>query len=178
MPTTYAKADTLAKECVSRVIAEHYQDFVAAEVTIDVLYAFADPEGDKPAIEKRGHRQLAEVRILSLRDRVKGHADAEITLDGDAWANMPNERREAIVDHELYHIELRRDKEGTVLTDDHSRPQMKMRNHDREMGWFDIIAKRHGSASGEVQQLKALFDENGQTYLPYILPTNELIDSK
>jgi hypothetical protein len=39
-----------------------------------------------------------------------------------------------------------------------------MKLHDREFGWFDAIAARHGAASCEVQQVTKLVEEAAQIY--------------
>lgn len=50
--------------------------------------------------------------------------------------------------------------------DDLGRPKLKMRKHDVEIGWFKIIAERHGAHSIERQQAKIIFDTMGQSFWP------------
>ena len=81
---------------------------------------------------------------------------------------MSQEEQKALLDHELEHFEVKRDKHGSFLYDDINRPLLSIRKHDRQHGSFDNIAKRHGTASGEVKQfLATIFDDSGQSYLPF-----------
>jgi hypothetical protein len=89
-------------------------------------------------------------------------------LDGDAWDGLPDKQKAALMDHELEHFEVKRDKVGDFVMDDLNRPVIKIRHHDRQFGWFDTIAMRHRSDSMEVHQLRKLFTEEGQVYLPFI----------
>jgi hypothetical protein len=51
----------------------------------------------------------------------------------------------------LFHIAVRRDRDGAIKSDDGGRPKLKLRKHDFEIGGFVEIAKRHGPESLEVQ---------------------------
>jgi hypothetical protein len=55
-----------------------------------------------------------------------------------------------------------------VIRDDLKRPKLKLRKHDVEVGWFAIVAGRHGSASLEIEQAKAVMDSYGQLFWPCI----------
>lgn len=57
------------------------------------------------------------------------------------------------IDYVSVHADL--DSEGNVKRDDLGRVVIGMRKHDHQFGWFTEIAKRYGSASGEVQQCRA-----------------------
>jgi hypothetical protein len=62
---------------------------------------------------------------------------------------------------------------GEVARDDIGRPLIKLRKHDYEFGWFNIIAARHGIASAEVQQATRIADEMGQYYFPGMVVEEE-----
>lgn len=134
-------------------------------VRVDYLFAFADVDettgeitGD--ALKCHGVKALGITRKLGPKDRAKGLGDAEICLDGDWWANASDEERAALLDHELHHIC------GTEKRDNLGRPVIKMRKHDWQFGWFNVIAARHGQHSQECQQAKSMMEVAGQFLLP------------
>jgi hypothetical protein len=110
-----------------------------------------------------------------------GRGDAEITLDGDQWGDLSTDQQLAVVDHEVHKIVVRRSIEGEVLYDTAGRPKLQKRQYDVRVGWFSIIAERHGVASSEVTQAKQLFESKEAQYLfPFVsnkkmkrLPTRE-----
>jgi hypothetical protein len=155
-------------ELCKQLIELYHPDMDSAAAKVDIVMAFRDPDGDAPAMEKDGHRILGLASTIKLKDRVKGMGDCEIMLDGDAWENLTDKHKAALMDHELEHLEVKRDKIGDFVMDDLIRPVIKLRNHDRQFGWFDNIARRHRSDSMEVQQMQKLFLEVGQTYLPFV----------
>ena len=144
-------------------INKHHTNFNEAALTFDVFLAYA-PENDAgektgPALKQHGYPCGGIVSIVSLKNRVCGRSDAEIVLDGDSWPKLTSEEQDALIDHELEHVVVARDLEGAIIRDTHGRPKLKMKLHDREHGWFDSIAKRHGAASGEVQQDRRIVAE-------------------
>lgn len=170
MPASYVTASIAEAQMVSELILNHHSDMDSASVKVDLLFAFRDPEDEKgtPALAKDGHRVLGKSSILGLKDRVKGMGDCEIILDGDAWANLDKDHRAALIDHQLEHFEVRRDKNGDFVWDDIQRPVLKLRPHDRVIRLFDNVAVRHGAASIEVDQLRTMFLKTEQAYLPFV----------
>lgn len=147
-----------------------HKPLVAAKAKIDFVFAFPDydettgaPLND--ALSKNGCKVLGIARKISLKERALGRGDAEISLDGHWWERASDKEQRALLDHELHHLTPKIDKRGLV-TDDLQRPVIVLRKHDFEVGWFHVIAERHGIASQERIQAKALFDEAGQFYWP------------
>jgi hypothetical protein len=176
--STYKKADPEVREMAEKILEEFpsYKPIVEAKVKIDFLFAFAEVEPDEEgnespqgyALTKHGIRALGITRKLGIKDRVMGRGDAEVVLDGDWWDEATPERRRALLDHELHHLEVKTDEDGVVIRDDLKRPKLKLRKHDVEVGWFAIVAGRHGSASIEIEQAKAVMDSYGQLFWPCI----------
>ncbi len=139
-------------------------DFLFARATID------EKTGEKtgPALTCHGVSALGVTRKTTLKERVKGMADAEILLDGDWWETAPEEQRRALLDHELFHREIKT-KDGELVTDDLGRPCLKLRKHDYQFGWFRKIAAHHGNASMEAIQAAQILDESGQYFWPQIV---------
>jgi len=169
--TTYSKAPAELIKLTQDVMRRYHGGLNDVGVLVDVLLAFPaeDANGDAvgPAITVAGYAATACIKIISYKDRVvRGH-DAEITIDGNCWDVASEAERTAILDHELTHLELITDAAGSVKRDDAERPRLRMRKHDRHFGWFDVVAHRHGEASLEVRQARAMLDSQAfkQCYL-------------
>lgn len=168
----YEKAPAQAGQIIERMMERYHPQLRDANVKVDVLFAFAttDEFGDRKgsAVKLHGYSCKAVVRVLGLKDRTVGRGDAEIVIDGDEWPTWPDDEKDALLDHELEHLELKTDKDGLVVRDDLDRPKLRIRKHDHQFGWFDSIARRHGSASLEIQQAQAFHSQYKQLWLPYV----------
>jgi len=175
MPT-YTKAPSFVAIMATELLCrfESHKPLLDAKVKIDLLFARAnlDDKGNPVgfAITEQGRQVLGKTRVVSLKDRAKGNADAEILLDGDWWESESAHRREALLDHELHHISVVTSRQGAIKTDDLNRPKLKLRKHDWQFGWFDVIAERHGEFSVERQQAAEIWDKSGQLYWEAISP--------
>jgi len=172
--STYQKAPAEVKEMAEAILNEFptYKDILEAKVKIDFLFAYADvnEKGEKGghALTKHGIRALGITRKLGIKDRVMGRGDAEVAIDADWWEEATPLKRRALLDHELHHIEVKLDEAGVVIRDDLKRPKLKLRKHDVEVGWFALVAGRHGSNSIEIEQAKRVMDSYGQLFWPEI----------
>jgi hypothetical protein len=152
---------------------DNYECLLDAKIKIDFVFASADKDEDGnpkgPALKHRGRPALGITRPTKLKERVMGRGDAEVTLDADWWATASNAECEALLDHELYHINLKVNKDGSIAFDDIGRPVLVMRKHDVEIGWFSVVADRHGAKSQEQQQAKHIFEVYQQSFWPELL---------
>jgi len=138
------------------------------EVRVELMLVYASRNSDgtisaTTPIKVRGREAIACVRITSLEERVAGRGDAIIWVDGDRRQRMDVQTLEAVLDHELTHLERGTTGQGSY-TDDAGRPILRMRQHDFEVGWFHEVAERHGERSVEVQQARTLISQ--QMYFP------------
>lgn len=149
---------------------ETHHPLIRAGVKIDLLFAWPKyDEKDRPigdALKKNGVKALGISRVVNLKDRTKGHGDAEILIDGEWWKTATLPEQTALLDHELHHVAVIYNKADILQTDDLGRPKIRLRKHDHDYGWFDVIAERHGKASIECRQARALLDSRGQLYWP------------
>jgi hypothetical protein len=155
MATTYTrpKPDADVHDVLSEAIDRWHPELAAAEVTIGVEFAWPSERGDH-ALKLHGYPAAAVVAITPYRQRVRGVEDAVITIDGPAWKDFSDAEKLALVDHEAVHLELVRDEDGYVKSDDHGRPKLKMRLHDWNLSGFRVIAERHGPAALESQMFR------------------------
>lgn len=163
-----ASASSDIHRMAAHVIKEYYSDTLAKiKPRIDFLFCYAavdeagNPKG--PAIMLHGHPAYATIQVTALMHRALGEGDVLIKVDGEAWKELPDPQKEALLDHELYHLnpEMVAGEENFKL-DDLDRPKFKMREHDIQVGWFTAIAARHGAASIEVIQALSIKKKSGQ----------------
>lgn len=174
MPTTYERCGQSVSNLASEILCqfESHKPLLDARVAIDFVFARPDldedgfPIGD--ALTKNGVRALGITRKLGLKDRALGRGDAEIALDHHWWTQTATEQmQKALLDHELNHLSVVIQKAtGRAKLDEQGRPVIRLRGHDVEVGWFKIIAQRHGEHSVERMEAKQIWDESGQAYFP------------
>lgn len=168
MPTVYSMATEEVHGVLAAVMEQYHGGLHDAEVTVDCLFAYAatDKNGDPtgPALKKNNYPCVALIKVTNHKDRVKGAADVELCIDGLHWEELSYEERAALIDHELEHLEYDGDR------DDGDRPKLKIRPHDREIGWFDAVVRRHGRAALECQALGVLNEATRQMDLPFMEP--------
>lgn len=171
---TYELAGKELQDALAAVLEQFHPHLRDAGVRVDLLlaHASADANGDiaGPALRHHGYQCFATIRIIGLKDRVAGRGDAELLLDGDRCDTWSGDQLQAILDHELTHLELKVADFGHVKRDDIERPLLRTRKHDHQFGWFDCVARRHGKHSVEVQQMERLasMPDLRQLYLPGI----------
>lgn len=129
----------------ARDVAQKYIDeFHPHLAKSRIAYLFRYSEGDW---SKGGKRVLANIRVLSgLAKHLAGGIDAVMLIDGHLWESWDKEaglkKREALVDHELCHLTVMKNKEGRVLRQRNGRPWLRIVGHDLEE--FRVIVQRHG----------------------------------
>lgn len=167
----YKKEPDGIREVVDKLVEQFHGGLCDANVKIDILGAWAatDQNGDTEAVALKlhGYPCQATMAVVSYKNRVLGGGDALLTVDIENWEELSTEEREALIDHELEHLELRTDKDGLIIRDDLDRPKMHIRRHDHQFGWFDSVARRHGPASIEIKQLREFNAAHEQLWLPF-----------
>lgn len=170
---SYAKCPDEVAARAASLIKKFHPDLDAVGIRIDFISVSTDEEGGT-ALAHNGYPAAAIVKIVGPKERAIGRGDAEIVIDEEGYTDMSDAQKDALIDHELYHLEIVRNKHGRHVLDCNRRPKLKMRLHDRQYGWFDEIAQRHGSASIECQQATRLFLGGKQTYFEFALKSKEL----
>jgi hypothetical protein len=155
--------------CIEKIRLAHHEELEGVKVT--ALFVF-DDESAIQVLKHQGYAAGAVVRITPLKDRALGMADATIVVDRSTWLTLSQRQRDALVDHELTHLEVKTEepdgaKDPVPVYDGLGRPMLLMRKHDHQFGWFDEVAKRHGQASGEVRQARMLMESSGQLYFDF-----------
>jgi Putative phage metallopeptidase len=174
---TFTPAPAEVLDLIAEIIDEFHPDLAEAGARIGAVMArpTLDQDGEPkgPAMAKDGFKTLARIKRNSEEDRAGGKDDATVTIDADHWESLADEpdgrdRQRALIDHELYHLVVQREKAlpgtgpGAIRTDDRGRPLFKMRPHDWETSGFLAVAERHGSLAVEVIEAKAWRNQFGQ----------------
>ena len=167
MAVTFSIADQDACDRVARMICLYHPELHEAGVTVGTI--FAANEGGEPSIKMKGAAVKGTMQVVSLKDRVLKKVDAQMVLALECWDKMTEAERNALVDHELCHIQLKKWGRRMVLDangeptgeevlwfdrDDLGRPKLALVNGDVEGGdGFAAVIARHGAAAGEYQNL-------------------------
>ena len=176
MPTTYERAGKRVQDLANEILCEYetHKPLLDARVRIDIVFARAEEDADgnpkTDALKRQGQKALGVVRKLPAKQRILGRGDAEILLDYHWWHREwePDEQK-ALLDHELHHVMVQTNSNGTVKMDWANRPKLALRHHDFQFGWFKEIARRHGKASQEVKQAASILDNCGQYFWPGLM---------
>lgn len=181
MGKTFVRAPATVMSRIRQLAEDHHAEDMLIEggdkgsapirVTVEAFLVFGprNKHGIQtgPALQVHGCQAAACIRASKLEERVAGRSDAIIHIDGDRLKHWPVATLMAVLDHELQHIELEKNTSGVPVLDDIGRPKIRMRPHDHDFGWFDVIAKRHGAAAVEVCQASVFAsDELQQLYFP------------
>lgn len=162
---TYSKVSDSVERAITRMRQEHH-DYLA-DVLIGALFIF-DLEGTDAVLTHNGYPAAALIRIVPLRDRAAGMPDAQIIVDRSSWMTLSSATGDALIDHELTHLERVVDTDtGAPMFDAVDRPKLAIRRHDQQMGWFDEVARRHGEASMEARQARQLIQQTDQLYFNF-----------
>lgn len=164
MGKRYEQPSSELVELIDRVRGDYYADELE-NVTIGAL--FIDDDSGFPCLEHQGYPAAAVCRIVPARDRAAGLPDAQIIVDLCTYKELNARQKIALLDHELHHIERKRDKYGDYKLDAQGRPALEIRKHDWNLGWFDEVANRHGENSIEVIQARRLLEQSGQLYFDF-----------
>lgn len=179
---SYSKAPEECTDRVKHLIKCFYRDLYDAGLRVDILSVTND-DPDAAPLTHQGYKAAAVIRVLDSKARAKGAGDVEIVIDEAHYLTLNDAQKDALLDHEIHHVELRTNKKGRVKLDEHGRPKCGMRKHDYQFGWFTAIAARHGAAAMEVKQATQLFLREKQTFFAFVdnpaaLPSGESVAEK
>lgn len=165
MPTTFHDADALTSALLAEVTRAYHPRLAEAGVIVGVLMA-RHSDSDKPALKHGGYAVLATMKPESAIERAKWGRDALLKIDDREWEGLGDDRREALLDHELSRID-RIDLKGDELRaavedgsprwkiDDRGRPKLRSVPGDFNVGdAFNAVIARHGYAAIEYRNIQ------------------------
>lgn len=158
MGVTYEPCDEEVIALVDSVMRAYHTPLADAGVTTHALFArdYDETTGDAiQAVKRAGYPAAAKISVTSLADRARGIPDAKLVIDEYSWKHLDANRRRALIDHELQHLELSVDFHTMeIKLDDLERPKLKLRVHDFEVGYFRAVVLRHGKAAIEAEEIE------------------------
>lgn len=175
MSKTYYQADKDTQKLVESIMQEHHPVLAHVGVTINTVFVESDKGG--PCLKLHGYTCAATIKKTPLKQRILGVADAVMTIDAWTWEELKPKQRKALIDHELYHLQVKKDTKGDYVLefdkqtgeiigdpkrDSHDRPVLVMRLHDWELGGFREIAERWRENAIEVIHVRQFQDSTGQ----------------
>jgi hypothetical protein len=135
-----------------------------------------------PALTLRGQACAATIQVVPWEYRLLGLPDCLMRIDAKVWERLGRSELHpkpqlALLDHELTHIEVKRDKHGEIRYDAAGRPVVGMRPHDFELGVFKSIIDRYGEASIDAYNVAvtALEGAGRQLMLPLLDGSREIV---
>lgn len=149
MPTTYEAAPQEVKDMLADVMKRYHPKLAEVGARVGVIIA-RNYEG--VPVKHGGYPAAANIKVVSLKDRVEKQYEAEMLIDGHWWDESRKEHRVALLDHELSHIEpVEDEEEGGWKMDDLGRPKLKSVLGDWNGGdGFKAVVERHKDFSVEV----------------------------
>lgn len=178
MGKTYHRASAEDRDFLDDQLGKYHEDLQELDIRIGMrmVRASRDESGaiTAPAIMHAGHRCFATIKLVKAKERVFCDMDAIIDIDMDEWENMDDAMKAALVDHELCHVEIKRDKEGNVATDDDTRPILKLRPDAWYFTGFPEVLRRHGSASLEYQAIESIKRLGDQLLFDWMVDVDNL----
>lgn len=149
----YEPASQDLKQRIENIREEYHPEL--AGVTISPLFVFTDES--EPCLTHAGYGAAAVIRIVPVKDRASGMDDVQLVVDRYVYSGLNGAQKDALVDHELYHLERAVDaKTEEPKVDVLGRPKLKLRRHDWQLGGFDEIARRHGKSALEISMARSM----------------------
>lgn len=179
MPKTFtrAKDGDEAMQLIRETIRDHYPDLAECDAKIAVIYV--DPARDKdgnvtgPALKFAGVGAAAKTKIESPENRAMYKTDARILIDKVVWDDLHADGQAALIDHELCHIVVARNKGGMIETHDDLRPKLRTRPDDWLINGFREVVERHGAAAIDYQNVQSIVtakDSKGNLLFDFAAP--------
>lgn len=159
MTKTFDVADPAVYDLAKKAMKKREPELDKAGVSLMILLVHG---GEPPQLKVGGYAAAAKIKINNVESRSQGMADATIQIDNDVWLDLSARKQEALIAHELHHLEVCYDKDGKVKLDTVGRPKLKTRLHDHQIGIFEDILADYGEECcdhDQVQPLKIFYEQ-------------------
>jgi hypothetical protein len=153
----YEPAPAEVTELITLALTQWHVELHETGVKIGatMVAKFDADEALVPCLKHHGNWAAATIHIVRPSQRHRVDFDAEIFFDKARWEAYTQEQRQAVVDHELNHVVLVKDRQDVTVMTDHG-PKIKLKPDDfAPTGFYEII-NRHGAAAVEYQSIVAI----------------------
>lgn len=169
MPIRYEQADDSIHAMAREVMEKHHPELRMPDqsyVKLCILMAEDDDlEDGESTLKDAGYPLQAKVSVIQYKQRVDERDDAEILLDRANWERLTEPQQRALLDHAVTHLDIQKDENGFVKTDDVGRPKLKLKVPDFRLSGFRSVARRHGDDAPEVIAARAFERDYGEDVL-------------
>lgn len=147
----YIQATDAEKALLQSVMVSYHPALLEGNVKVAFTMArkFDSIEQPMHCVKFAGANAAAVMRKVPPRRRVYDPHDVEIEVDGMTWDELTEQKRIALLDHELHHVTLVVGDDNAVQTDDSGRPKVRLIPDDFILTGFYSIARRHHNYSLE-----------------------------
>jgi hypothetical protein len=139
------------------VISTYHGDLVRSDVKVKLLFVGSkldengDPKG--PALKMHGVACAAQIKVQKNIDKYLTGYHAVVRVDMDMWDDYNENRRKALLDHELSHLVVVKDQNGNVKMDEEGNIKIKCRPDDYTINGFYHLIQRHAGDAIEALSL-------------------------
>lgn len=143
---------------LDKLVRKHHQHLIDARIALAWRYA----------LKKDADRLLVLGKCVKASDLSRELVDWDfvILLNYEVWTSpeFGDHQKEALLDHELCHAQISKNKDGTAKEDDRGRRVYRVRKHDIEE--FTEIVTRHGTYKRDLEEFgKVILAGKGQPLL-------------
>lgn len=149
------ESDHDAYDLLDDIRNKHHEELEGANIALAWRMALK-PDTD-------GHLILGKCVKASDLQREFADYDFVILLNREVWnrTEFTEDKKRALLDHELCHAAPALDKDGGQKIDERNRPVWRLRKHDIEE--FQAIVERHGTYKKDLEQFaEALLERHGK----------------
>jgi len=159
MPKIYDFLEADDVDLIDEVMRTYHQRLIDLNTTvraITVTKRNKDGE-DEPCLTGYGKAPaLACISVIKDKAKLFLKHDAEITIDLCCWRDLNRKQKIAVIDHELTHLEPKRDKDGHPIIDEDGRPKLTTKPDDFIVWGFHSIIAKHKENSVEGPAVRML----------------------
>lgn len=157
----FENAEQQVRPYVDRLLEQYHSEIAQAQVQIGLIFVsdFDKDENPIPAIKLHGAFAAGCISLINGVNAVFNPNQCQIQIDKLYWDNASEEVRLALVDHELEHLELVKDKNGITVTDDRNRAKIKLKPDDFVLTGFMSVVRRHGPHAVEAQSVTNVYTQ-------------------
>lgn len=160
------EAPPAVEKLIRLVMEEYHGDLLGekARVRAVMVEGARNKYGEltAPALTAFGVAAAAKIRVANPRERVLCECDVILQIDADGWSDLTEAQKRSLLDHELTHIQVKRDKNGLTKRRDDGSAVFESIPDDYCINGFFAVMQRHKSDSMEALGLRRLAERGGQ----------------
>lgn len=164
MPKIFADGEAQDYDRLRKVLSLHHSRLieVSARVSITFVRAFDKDDEPIPSLKFAGANAVALVKLVSPERKLRIPFDAEIKIDGYLWDELTELSKDALIDHELNHLQVKTDANGVPILDDQNNAKLKLVPDDFVLTGFFNVIRHYGENANEYQSVSRITESVSQ----------------